>query len=86
MMPGDLVPEDVVVLHLRLACEAAGGQKAWAAAHHVSASYVNDVLQARRAPGDAILRALGFARVICYRGRPAAADARAVSDAKNGEA
>lgn len=52
---------------LRGACEAAGGQKAWAERHGVSPQYVNDVLNARRDPGASILRALGWKRVVTYR-------------------
>jgi hypothetical protein len=47
---------------LRLACEAKGSQKAWAAAHGLSAAYVSDVLRGKP-PGDAILSALCIVRV-----------------------
>ena len=50
------------------ACKAAGGQKAWAAQHGVSAAYVCDVLAGRREPCESILRPLGFERVALYRG------------------
>lgn len=46
---------------LRAACDAAGSQKAWAAAHGLSAAYVSDVLRGKP-PGDAILAALGLVR------------------------
>lgn len=52
---------------LRAACEAAGSQKAWAAANRVSTAYTNDVLTGRREPGDAICAALGVCRVVAYR-------------------
>lgn len=60
------VQEDVVVLNLRLQCEACGGQKVWAQQNGISTGYVNDVLQNRRAPGKVILRALGYVRVVRY--------------------
>jgi len=52
---------------LRAACDAAGSQKAWAAANHVSTAYTNDVLTGRREPGEAICSALGVCRVVTYR-------------------
>jgi len=51
---------------LTQACRAAGSQKAWAEANGVTGSYVNDVLQARREPGDSILNALGLVKVVGY--------------------
>ena len=51
---------------LRRACQAAGGQTAWAQANSVSPQYVCDVLNARRDPGDAILAALGLRRIVRY--------------------
>jgi DNA-binding transcriptional regulator YdaS (Cro superfamily) len=51
---------------LQAACKAAGGQQAWAARHGLSASYVSDVLNGRRDPGESILRALGLAKVVRY--------------------
>lgn len=55
-----------VCTRLQAACDAAGGQQAWARRHDISPSYVSDVLHARRAPGDSILQALGLARVVKY--------------------
>lgn len=52
---------------LRSACEAAGGQQAWAKLHGISPQYVSDVLNARRDPGASILRALGWRRIVTYR-------------------
>lgn len=49
-----------VFARLRAACKAAGGQKAWAEAHGMSAQYVCDVLAARRPIGKDVLRALGL--------------------------
>jgi DNA-binding transcriptional regulator YdaS (Cro superfamily) len=51
---------------LRRACRAAGSQQAWAAANGVSSAYVSDVLNARREPGEAILRALGLRKIVRY--------------------
>lgn len=56
-----------VCQRLSVACSKAGGQKAWAQTVGVSPSYVNDVLNARREPGQAILDALGLVRVVRYR-------------------
>jgi len=55
-----------VCARLRRECDEAGSQKAWAEANGVSGAYVNDVLQARREPGDSILRALGLKKVVRY--------------------
>lgn len=55
-----------VCARLRDACRDAGGQAAWAERHGLSPSYVSDVLNARRDPGDSILRALGLRRVVKY--------------------
>jgi hypothetical protein len=49
-----------VFARLRAACQAAGGQKAWAEAHGMPAQYVCDVLACRRPIGPAILKALGL--------------------------
>ena len=61
---------------LRAVCDAAGSQRAWAAAHGLSVSYLSDVLLRRRPPGPAILRALGLRRIETYT-RQTAADALA---------
>jgi DNA-binding transcriptional regulator YdaS (Cro superfamily) len=60
-----------VFAELRKAIRAAGGQSAWAAEHGLSASYVSDVLNARREPGPAILAAIGFERRLIYRRKKA---------------
>lgn len=65
-MSGALLDSVDVLVLLRTACKAAGGQAAWAARHDLSAAYVSDVLNARRAPGESILRPLGVARVTRY--------------------
>ena len=51
-------------------CEKAGSKAAWAKLHGLSASYVGDVLKARREPGGGILNALGLERVVSYRQAP----------------
>lgn len=51
---------------LRNACDEAGGQSAWASAHGLSVSYVNDVLNARKDPGPKIASALGLQRVVAF--------------------
>lgn len=47
-------------------CQKAGGQKAWAIAHGISAAYVSDTLQYRREPGEKILAALKLRRIVTY--------------------
>lgn len=49
-----------VFARLRAACQEAGGQKAWAKRHGMSAQYVCDVLATRRPIGKDVLRALGL--------------------------
>jgi hypothetical protein len=51
---------------LRLACRQAGGARAWARQHGISEQYVSDVLNARRDPGESILRPLGLVRIVRY--------------------
>ena len=51
---------------LREQCETAGGQRAWARRHKLSAAYVSDVLSERRDIGPAICEALGLEKVIKY--------------------
>jgi hypothetical protein len=48
-------------------CDARESQAAWAKANNLSPSYVSDVLNRRRDPGDSILLALGVERVVGYR-------------------
>lgn len=52
---------------LRAAVDKAGTQTAFAKKHGVSISYVNDVLQGRRAAGAKILKALGLESQLTYR-------------------
>lgn len=49
------------------ACNAAGGQSAWAKSKGISAAYVNDALAGRREVGDKILEALGYEKVVTYK-------------------
>lgn len=65
MTPAGMTALDVCS-RLTAACRAAGGQQAWAQRHGVSPQYVSDVLNARKDPGDAILRALGLRKVVRY--------------------
>jgi hypothetical protein len=51
---------DEVRAALRKACEKAGSLRAWARSRGVSPAYVSDVLLGQRAPGPAILEALGL--------------------------
>jgi transcriptional regulator with XRE-family HTH domain len=61
-----MTEHDVVAL-LRRRCEAPESQASFARAAGVSQQYVNDVLKRDKAPGEAILRALGLERVVTYR-------------------
>lgn len=58
--------EEDVVARLKVACVAAGGQSAWAAAHGVSVPYVHDVCRGRRGLGDSVLRGLGLVKEVRY--------------------
>ena len=49
---------------LREECRKAGSQKAWAEARDISGGYVGDVLHGRREPGEKVLAALGYRRVV----------------------
>lgn len=46
--------------------DAAGGQKAWATAHGVSAPYVHDILHRRRALSSEFARVMGHERLVVY--------------------
>lgn len=61
-----MLTETQVIERLRAACDAAGGQKAFAKQHQLTPSYVHDVLHGRRPPADRILAALGIERVTVY--------------------
>jgi hypothetical protein len=64
-MPKTFNEEDVRFL-LGIECQRAGSQKAWAELHDLRPTYVNDVLLHKRAPGKAILAALGLRRIVNY--------------------
>ena len=55
-----------VYARLRRECKAAGGQTAWATLHGLSAGYVSDVLNARKAPSQRVLAALNLVEVVRY--------------------
>jgi len=63
--PRELSNADVRVL-LKVECDLAGSQRAWAKAHGVSAAYVSDVLADRRNPGRSILAPLGLIETTRY--------------------
>lgn len=48
---------------LQKACDQAGGIRAWARQHKLSAAYVSDILLARRGAGPSILSALGLVAI-----------------------
>jgi hypothetical protein len=52
---------------LRAACAEAGTQRAWANAHNLAPSFVNDVLKGKRGVTDRILDALGYEFIGYYR-------------------
>lgn len=52
---------------LQSACDKAGSQWKWAMQHTLSPAYVSDVLNGRRAPGESILKALGYEKEVNYR-------------------
>lgn len=58
--------EDQARKRLKSAIDAAGGQRAWARAHNLSAPFVNDVLHGNRQISDRICEALGLVRVVTY--------------------
>jgi transcriptional regulator with XRE-family HTH domain len=60
------VPLSAVYAKLRSAVAASGGQSAFAGELGLSVSYVSDVMNARRDPGVAILRAIGLRKIVVY--------------------
>lgn len=62
-----MLTEQDVLNRLREACNAVGGQAAYAKLHDVSAAYVNDVLHGRRQLAGKILEALGLERISMFR-------------------
>ena len=55
---GEALTAEQVRERLRKACEAEGGQAAWAKRYGVSPQYVNDVLSRHRLPGAMIASGL----------------------------
>lgn len=51
---------------LRTQCAKAGGQTAFANQHGVSVAYVSDVMNGRKEPGPALLKAMGVRKVVRY--------------------
>ncbi|MCJ2039878.1 transcriptional regulator [Methylobacterium sp. E-025] len=51
-----------MIERLRAVCKAVGGQKVWAARNGISFSYLSDVINYRRTPGDSVLRSLNLQR------------------------
>ncbi len=47
-------------------CQKEFTQFQWATKHHLSPAYVSDFLNGRREPGKALLKALGFRKVVRY--------------------
>lgn len=58
--------EKSLIAYLRDECNRAGSQKNWAQKAHVSTVYVSDVIHGRRAPGEAIYKALGYEKRVEY--------------------
>ncbi len=67
----DLVDELTVRLALIRACAAAGGYKNFAYANGISPTSVWEAVNGLRAPGEKIIAALGFEKVIRYVRKPA---------------
>ncbi len=51
---------------LRHRCEAAGGQKTWAALHQLSPQYISDVLNARREVSTKLAAKLGYSKKVFF--------------------
>lgn len=56
-----------IITEIRRAATKAGTQKALAARLGVSESYIADILNGRKDPGESVLEPLGFERVVTYR-------------------
>jgi transcriptional regulator with XRE-family HTH domain len=63
------ITEEEVRQRLREAIERAGSQQAYAAQIGVSNSYLSDVVNGRRLPGESILRPLGLTKAYAERNR-----------------
>lgn len=58
--------EQEVIERLRLAIQAAGGQRAFARAHGLSVGYINDVLRSKRTLSDRVLATIGIRREVMH--------------------
>lgn len=61
-----MLTEQDIIRELWAACHQVGSQRAWASRNGLSESYVSDVLNGNRDPGEVMLTALGFRRVVGY--------------------
>jgi len=62
-MSTPLLTEQQVRERLQAACDLAGGQRRFAEAHGLRESVISETVNARRAPGQAVLTALGMREV-----------------------
>lgn len=60
------IQREDVLRRLEEGVRKAGSQQAWAASAGVSAQYVGDIRKGRRAPGAAVLDALGLEKAVSY--------------------
>jgi hypothetical protein len=51
---------------LREECEEAGGMRAWARRHKISAPYVSRVLRGEKSPADAIAAVFGLKQIVVW--------------------
>ena len=66
-MQTDLLDTASLMGLVREAVRKCGSQKDFAAMCGVSAAYVSDVLNQKRAPSDTILAAIGYEKIVRYR-------------------
>lgn len=57
---------DDVRERVRLACAAAGSQRAFALKHRMSPAYLGEILAGTREPGPLLLKAIGMRRRVVY--------------------
>lgn len=62
-----MVAASVIIRRLQVLANQLGGQKALAAKLKVSPQYLSDVMTGKSDPGPAILKALGYERVVLYK-------------------
>lgn len=55
-----------LILYMQMQIALAGSQKAFAKQCGISEQYLTDILKLRREPGEKILKALGWNRVVMY--------------------